>query len=139
MNFYRFSGSVTYGVDANSFKSPDAIFRKLGRDFFGTFTLPFRLALFFTICYPKFANLMNLAGVQPNIEKFFKDFVPEALENRIKSKEQRADFLQLLIEMKKSGIDLTENEIIGQVIYQIFLKLFLRKFNLILFYVQFFP
>ncbi|CAH1115780.1 unnamed protein product [Psylliodes chrysocephalus] len=107
-------GSVTYGVDANSFKSPDAIFRKLGRDFFGTFTLPFRLALFFTICYPKFANLMNLAGVQPNIEKFFKDFVPEALENRIKSKEQRADFLQLLIEMKKSGIDLTENEIIGQ-------------------------
>lgn len=82
---------------------------------------------------------MNLAGVQPNIEKFFKDFVPEALENRIKSKEQRADFLQLLIEMKKSGIDLTENEIIGQVIYQIFVKLFLRKFNLILFYVQFFP
>ncbi|CAH1099950.1 unnamed protein product [Psylliodes chrysocephalus] len=107
-------GSVTYGVDANSFKSPDAIFRKLGRELFGTFSFPFRIGLFLTICYPKFAKFINIGSFQPDIEQFFEKFVPDALDHRIKNNIQRADFLQLLIEMKNSGIELSKNEIIGQ-------------------------
>ncbi|CAH1115778.1 unnamed protein product [Psylliodes chrysocephalus] len=107
-------GSITFGVDANSFKSPDAIFRKLGRHMFETFPLPFQIELFLTICYPKLAKLMNLSIFQPELAKFYGEFVPETMEHRIKNNIHRADFLELLIEMKNSGIDLSQNEIVAQ-------------------------
>lgn len=52
--------------------------------------------------------------IQPHIEKFFFDFVPETLEHRIKNNIYREDFLQLMIELKKSGEFDTE-EIVAQV------------------------
>ncbi|CAH1115784.1 unnamed protein product [Psylliodes chrysocephalus] len=106
--------SVIFGVDANSFKSPDAIFRKLGRQMFETFSLPFKIELFLIICYPTLAKRFNLSMVQPELNKFFNKFVPEAVEHRIKNNVHRADFLELLIEMKNSGIDLTQDEMVAQ-------------------------
>ncbi|CAH1111514.1 unnamed protein product [Psylliodes chrysocephalus] len=107
-------GSLTFGIKANSFKDPNAIFRKLGRDLFGSFTKLFQIKLFLTICYPKLAKAFGVINIQPQIDKFFYHFVPEALENRIKNDIYRADFLQLLIELKNSGVDLTLEEMVAQ-------------------------
>lgn len=83
---------------------------------FGSFTKLFQFKLFLTICYPKLANAFGVINIQPQIDKFFYHFVPEALENRIKNDIYRADFLQLLIELKNSGVDLTLEEMVAQVL-----------------------
>ncbi|XP_056634040.1 probable cytochrome P450 6a20 isoform X2 [Diorhabda sublineata] len=107
-------GSVVFGVEANSFKRSDAIFRQLGRKIFTNFTILDQVRLFLTICYPDFSAKMGVSNIQPYIQDFYLKFMKEALDYREKNNIIRQDFIQLLIEMKRSGIELTLEEMTSQ-------------------------
>lgn len=107
-------GSVIYGVEANSFKRSDAIFRKLGREVFTKFTMLDQISIFLTICYPNFAAKIGVSNIQPHIQDFYMNIIKETLEYREQNNIHRQDFIQLLIDMKRSGIELTLEEMASQ-------------------------
>ncbi|CAG9833532.1 unnamed protein product [Diabrotica balteata] len=107
-------GDVIYGIEAGSFKPEGAIIRRLGNELFGKFTLWDQVKLFLTICYPNIAKILNISPIQEYIGDFFIKFFKEAIEYREANNIKRADFLELLIEMKKEGVKLTDEEMGSQ-------------------------
>ncbi|KAI2473973.1 hypothetical protein C4B38_000069 [Diabrotica virgifera virgifera] len=107
-------GDVIYGIEAGSFKPEGAIIRRLGNELFGQFTLLDQLKLFITICYPGIAKILNISQIQEHIGSFFIKFFKDAMEYREANNIKRADFLELLIEMKKAGVKLTDEEMGSQ-------------------------
>ncbi|XP_072393310.1 probable cytochrome P450 6a13 [Diabrotica undecimpunctata] len=107
-------GDVVYGIQAQSFSKEGAIFRKMGRDLFTKFSVLTQISILMTICYPKISKILGIVNIQDHIEEFFMKFLKEALDLRVANKTSRSDFLQLLIEMKNSGVELTDNEMAAQ-------------------------
>ncbi|CAG9833531.1 unnamed protein product [Diabrotica balteata] len=107
-------GDIIYGIEAQSFSQEGAIFRKMGREFFNVFSIPNQISLFLTICYPKVARMLGAINIQNHIGEFFMKFLKEALDYRVANNISRSDFLQLLIQMKKSGVELTDDEMAAQ-------------------------
>ncbi|CAG9833533.1 unnamed protein product [Diabrotica balteata] len=105
---------VVYGIEAGSFKPEGSIFRRMGTDLFGKLTLLEQFSLFLTICYPKIAKILNISQIQNEIGKFFIKLFKDAMEHREANGIKRADFLELLIEMKKAGVKMTDEEMGAQ-------------------------
>ncbi|CAG9858346.1 unnamed protein product [Phyllotreta striolata] len=106
--------SAVFGVEANSFTSPDAEFRRVGRDLFDKFSRKEQLKLFLAICYPGIARLLNIGYIQDSVEEFFNNFVPEAIEHREKKGIYGTDVLQTLMELMHSDTSMTLEELISQ-------------------------
>ncbi|CAH1163159.1 unnamed protein product [Phaedon cochleariae] len=107
-------GSAILGVECNSFKNPDAEFRRLGRHFFEEFSPIDMIRLFMTINFPKLAEKLKMSNVQPEVSKQYSKIIKETVEYREKNNVVRKDFLDLLIQLKNSGVQVTMDEIIGQ-------------------------
>ncbi|XP_028130066.2 probable cytochrome P450 6a13 [Diabrotica virgifera virgifera] len=107
-------GDVVYGIQAQSFSKEGAIFRQMGRELFNVFSKFFQFRILMTICYPKISKMLGFVNIQGHIEEFFMKFLKEALDYREANKVSRSDFLQLLIEMKNSGVELTDDEMAAQ-------------------------
>ncbi|CAG9858348.1 unnamed protein product [Phyllotreta striolata] len=107
-------GSMVFGVEANSFDSPDADLRRVGKHMFDTFSKKEQVKLFLAICYPDIAKLLKIGFVQDSIVQFFNKFVPDAIEQRKKQGIYRTDILQILIEMMDSDTSTTMEEVIAQ-------------------------
>ncbi|KAI2473974.1 hypothetical protein C4B38_000067 [Diabrotica virgifera virgifera] len=107
-------GDVVYGIQAQSFSKEGAIFRQMGRELFNVFSKFFQFKILMTICYPKIAKMLGIVNIQGHIGEFFMKFLKEAMDVRVANKATRSDFLQLLIEMKNSGVDLTDDEMASQ-------------------------
>nr|QEG78945.1 CYP6BH5 [Phaedon cochleariae] len=107
-------GSVIFGVECNCFKNPDAEFRRIGKHLFDEFTLMDLLNLFATIFFPNMAGLLGISNIQPDVSKYFSRIIRETVEYREKNNVVRKDFLDLLIQLKNSGQQITVEDIIGQ-------------------------
>ncbi|CAG9820502.1 unnamed protein product [Phaedon cochleariae] len=107
-------GSTILGVECNSFKNPNAEFRRLGRHFFEEFSTIDKLRLFVTINFPNLAETLRFSNVQPEVSKNYSKIIKETVEYREKNNVVRKDFLDLLIQLKNSGVQVTMDEIIGQ-------------------------
>ncbi|XP_074030274.1 cytochrome P450 6k1-like [Leptinotarsa decemlineata] len=107
-------GSTVLGLDCNSFKNPNAEFRQMGRHLFNKFSLMDKIKLFLTIYFPKLSEKLGVSNIQPEVSKFFCKTVCDLVKHREDNNIQRNDFLQMLIEMKNSSMQLTMDEIIGQ-------------------------
>lgn len=97
-------GSTAYGLDVNSFKDPDAEFRKYGKMIFDYDIIRGleMLAIFFL---PSIVRLtrVKLFGKEPTA--FLRRVFSETLTQRMKSGIKRNDLIDILLELKKNHGD----------------------------------
>ncbi|KAK9685324.1 Cytochrome P450 [Popillia japonica] len=91
-------GTCAFGIDCNSFKNPDAEFRKYGRM---VTELDFRSALrvFGIFVMPEIMKLFRVRMFRREVEEFFTNTFKEVLNTRTSTGMKRNDFIQILLEL----------------------------------------
>ncbi|CAL1682606.1 unnamed protein product [Lasius platythorax] len=97
-------GSTAYGLDVNSFKDPDAEFRKYGKMIYQYDTIRGleMLAIFFLPSIVRLTRI-KMFGKEPSI--FMRKVFWETLTHRMESGIKRDDLIDILLELKKSHGD----------------------------------
>lgn len=95
-------GNVAFGLDMNSMKNPDSMFRKMGRKVFDTPPLQTMKVLFLT-SFRKTAQKFGFAITNEEVSDFFLSSIKETVEYREKNDIKRNDFLSLLLQIKNEG------------------------------------
>lgn len=92
-------GSCAFGLDCNSFKTPNSEFIKAGSNVFAP-SLRMLLRLFLNVISPTLVQLLKL----PFIPKESSDFFLGAVTNVVKYREdtKRNDFMQIFMDIRKS-------------------------------------
>ncbi|KAJ8981923.1 hypothetical protein NQ317_002093 [Molorchus minor] len=101
-------GSCAFGISCNSFKHPDAEFRRMGRKHFEEFTVRDQINLFLSINSPGLADWLGLSNVQQDVAEFFAKSIKDTVEFRENNAVRRNDLLQLLIDTKNSTDDVDD-------------------------------
>ncbi|CAD7012835.1 cytochrome P450 6a9 [Ceratitis capitata] len=96
-------GSCAFGIECNSLKNPDAIFRDMGRRIF-TDRRHGELVNTLISVAPGLARKLHVRFVPDAIANFFTKIVREAVDYREKNQVQRKDFLNLLMELNKGNL-----------------------------------
>jgi cytochrome P450 family 6 len=94
-------GTCAFGIECNSFKYPDAEFRKMGKRIF-YYDLWRSIRAFFLMNLPTLSKRMNLSVNNHDIQEFFTRIVAETVKMREVKGIRRNDFLQILIDMRES-------------------------------------
>ncbi|KAF5292082.1 hypothetical protein FQR65_LT11348 [Abscondita terminalis] len=109
-------GSTAFGIECDSLRNPDTQFRKFGAKIFElSFYETLKTLISFTA--PEVLKFLNVNLWSKDVNDFFINLVHETVRHREEHCEERNDFMQLLIQMKKSKGDektLTMNEIAAQ-------------------------
>nr|WCC58067.1 cytochrome P450 [Pharsalia antennata] len=108
-------GSCAFGIDCNSFKHPNADFRRMGRKFFTEFSVIDRFNLFLTIYAPRMSRKIGVRNIQKEVSSFFMKTITDTVNYREKNDLRRNDLLQVMIDMKNSEEQLSMNELVAQV------------------------
>nr|WCC58088.1 cytochrome P450 [Pharsalia antennata] len=112
-------GSCAFGLDCNSLKNPDSIFRKYGLQAV-QINLRQTLKNMTQVVLPdKVLRFIKFSPNDPQVVRFFNGIVKDTVDYREKNNVTRKDFMDLLIQLKNkaSGDDdepLTMNEIAAQ-------------------------
>lgn len=109
-------GSCAFGLDCNSLKEPDNIFREMGKK---TFEAPrnSRAKQFLLLAFKPLGRLLSMKTVRDDVSDFFLNIVYDTVKHRETNKVERNDFMDLLINLKNSSDPnerLTLNEIAAQ-------------------------
>jgi len=101
-------GSTAYGLDVNSFKDPDAEFRKYGRMIFQYDSIRGfeMLAIFFLPHIVRLAKI-KIFGKEPT--DFLRKVFWETLRQRMESGVKRNDLIDILIELKNNNNEHAED------------------------------
>lgn len=100
-------GTCAFGIKCNSLKNPNAIFRTMGKEL----TAKQSLSAFARQLASWNKNLANFFGVRrfnKSVTDYFYKIVKETIEYREKHGIHRNDFMDMLIEMKKTTLTLNE-------------------------------
>jgi cytochrome P450 family 6 len=97
-------GSCRFGLECDSFKDDDSLFRRHGRKIF-TSTIFRRVKGSFCMNYPNLARLLRVRQFPKATSDFFAKVVKDTVEYREKNNHTRKDFLQLLIDLKNNNRD----------------------------------
>lgn len=95
-------GTCAYGIDCNSLKDPNAVFRQMGKKMFAPTRFQ-AISRFFTLTSKEFSRFLRIKVIDPEVSAFFMNVVTETIEHREKEKVQRNDFMNLLIQLKNKG------------------------------------
>nr|NP_001352299.1 Cytochrome P450 6k1-like [Trachymyrmex cornetzi] len=100
-------GSTAYGLDVNSFKNPNAEFRKYGKMIFNydTYRSFEMLAIFFLPTIVRLTRI-KIFGKEPT--DFMRKVFWETLTQRMKSGLKRNDLIDILLELKNNNNDLKD-------------------------------
>ncbi|XP_037941485.1 probable cytochrome P450 6a13 [Teleopsis dalmanni] len=104
-------GSVAFGLDCGTLKDPNSTFSDIIKK-----ALNFRhnmITVLLAYIFPKVARKLRLKTLTGEVSKFFLNLVRQTVTFREQTGTQRNDFLNLLMELRKSG-DLTMEEITAQ-------------------------
>lgn len=93
-------GSCVFGLQCNSFKNPEAEFRKQGKKVFH-FTIARALKAFVAVSQNELARWLGITLIEKDTTQFFVNVVDDTLKHRQYNKSMRKDFLQLLLELKE--------------------------------------
>jgi len=95
-------GSTAYGLDVNSFKDPNAEFRKYGKMIFyyNTYRSFEMLAIFFLPTIVRLTRI-KMFGKEPT--DFMRKVFWETLTQRMKSGLKRNDLIDILLELKNNN------------------------------------
>ncbi|CAD7079539.1 unnamed protein product [Hermetia illucens] len=95
-------GTCAFGIECNSLKDPNAEFRRMGRKFFAEPPLrTFGRTL--VNQFPKLSIELGIKTTSTEVSSFFMGIVKETLEYREKNNIRRDDFMDLLIQLKRSS------------------------------------
>lgn len=111
-------GNVAFGLEMNSMKNPDSMFRKMGKKVFDT--PPLRtLKIVFLTSFRKTAQKFNLRMTDKVVSDFFLSSIKETVEYRENNDIKRNDFLSLLLQIKNHG---KINDDVGEAIEKLTLE-----------------
>lgn len=108
-------GSCAFGLDCNTFKTPNSDFRKYGKEIFQLDNIR-RIKFLCMFNFPKLCDIFRMKIFSDGVTEFFSQIVTETIKYRESNNNLRNDFMQLLIELKNKkdeGESLTMNEIIA--------------------------
>ncbi|XP_054083441.1 probable cytochrome P450 6a14 [Zeugodacus cucurbitae] len=97
-------GHCAFGVECNSLKDPNVVFRDIGRRIFYPRYLSIRLRTLM-ITYPalfKYLKFLNIKESPKGVEEFILQLVRDTVRMREEQNIQRNDFINMLIELKNS-------------------------------------
>lgn len=94
--------SVAFGIDGNSLQNADSIVRKHGKDILDYSALDF-LKFFFLGCYPNLCRKLRMKVNKVKPTEFFYNTFKKNLEYRERNNIKRNDFLQILMELRKTS------------------------------------
>jgi len=95
-------GNVAFGLDMNSMKNPDSMFRKMGRKVFDTPPLQ-TLKVVFLTTFRKYLKNFDFMTTNKEVSDFFLSSIRETVDYRENNDVKRNDFLSLLLQIKKHG------------------------------------
>lgn len=104
--------NVAFGLECNSLEDSNSEFRKHGKEVLDLDALGF-LKFFFTSSFPKLSRKMHLTANKQSVINFFYNTFKDNMERRERSDIVRKDFLQILLELKKSA-SLTVSELAAE-------------------------
>lgn len=103
-------GSCAFGIECNSLKDSDSVFRYYGKKVFeGTFIQ--NLVALVNNTWPELLDYIKLRTVPKDISDFFINLVTQTVGYREKNNITRKDFLQLMIELKNKPLTNENGEI----------------------------
>ncbi|KAJ3659268.1 hypothetical protein Zmor_010965 [Zophobas morio] len=104
-------GSVAFGLECNSLKDPDALFRKYGKRVFEIDTWE-RLKFIMQFAFPRnLLKAIKFKMTKPEVENFFMKAVRDTVAYREKNNISRKDFMHLLIQLKNRGTVVDDDKI----------------------------
>lgn len=107
-------GSTAFGLNCNSFTDQNSAFRYFGKKIFSR-TIKDRVRGIFAFVCPGVARKLGVPLFAADVQKFFIDLTRKNINYREQNNVHRNDFLQLLIELRKSEeTHLTLDEIAAQ-------------------------
>jgi len=108
-------GSCAFGLECNSLEDPNAQFRVMGKKVF-TERRHGRLVVAFSMAFPELARKLHIKMVHDSVNDFFLQVVRDTVEMREKDNIQRNDFMNLLMDLRKTNQieGLTVEEIAAQ-------------------------
>jgi len=99
---------VAFGLDSNCLENPNSEFRKYGKEVLDLTPLGF-LKFFFTTSFPELSRKMHVTVHKQSVIDFFHNLFRQNMEHRERTNVVRKDFLQILLELKKtSGLTISE-------------------------------
>jgi cytochrome P450 family 6 len=96
-------GSCAFGLQFNTLRDPDSQFRKMGQRVFKP-SLRFIIRIIARVFHPSLPYYLNLKILDKDVEKFFYDFVRDAIHRREGNKTDKKDFIQLLVELRNEDL-----------------------------------
>ncbi|CAD7079506.1 unnamed protein product [Hermetia illucens] len=97
-------GSCAFGIECNSLKDPNFIFRHYGQK---VTEVPLLRHLFVS-AFPNFARKIHMRVIDKDIADFFIETVRKTIDYREKNNVRRNDFMDLLIEINKDSNENSE-------------------------------
>lgn len=89
-------------MECNSFKVPDADFRKNGRNLFKP-TFKRKLRIFAVANFPNLCKFFGVVFIPKEVSDFFLNVVRQVIEYRETNDVHRNDFMQILMELRKQN------------------------------------
>lgn len=106
-------GNCAFGIDCDSLKKPENIFRKHLELFFvhGFWE---NIVGLFTLVSPNFSKKLRLKAINPTCSDFFLKIVKDTVEYREKNNIYRKDFMHLLLQLKNRGELVDDENVLAQ-------------------------
>ena len=104
--------NVAFGLDSNCLNNPESEMRKYGKDMLDFTPYDF-LKFQFTCSFPDLSRKLHLTANKPNVIDFFYNTFRKNIEQRERTQSYHKDFLQILLELKKSST-LTVDELAAE-------------------------
>lgn len=93
--------NVAFGLESNSLEDSNSEFRKYGKKVLDLDALGF-LKFFFTSSFPELSRKFHLTANKRSVIDFFFNTFKKNMEHREENKIVRNDFLQILLDLKKT-------------------------------------
>lgn len=110
-------GNIAFGLEMNSIKDPDAMFRKMGKKIF-TGGANFQIKALLLTSFRTLGRKLGITILPKDVSEFFLSTIRETVDYRLKNKIQRNDVMDLLIKLKDNGTKeegkITFNELAAQ-------------------------
>uniref|UniRef100_A0A6M2DMC5 Putative cytochrome n=1 Tax=Xenopsylla cheopis TaxID=163159 RepID=A0A6M2DMC5_XENCH len=96
-------GSCVFGININSIKDPNSEFRRMGKKAFESSKMVF-VKRFIRSTMPALFRFLRLKAISLDVENFFLTVVKDMVDYRTKNNVKRADFLQILIDLREQEL-----------------------------------
>lgn len=113
-------GSCAFGLECNSFKNPDAEFRKHGKNVFLPFSKLKAIKHIFANAKPELAHFFKIVLLPKESTSFFFNIIKETVEFRKQNNFARNDMLQIVMDLQNSNANNNEGLTLEEIAAQAF-------------------